>query len=78
MWLDLIRPNVHKNTEFFMSAFKPTVIQYLGRPHLGKENVLIKSELERCFPNFAEFVRIRDELDPDKVFANKYFDSLFG
>mmetsp|Transcript_15216 Transcript_15216/g.23076 ORF Transcript_15216/g.23076 Transcript_15216/m.23076 type:complete len:424 (-) Transcript_15216:162-1433(-) len=78
MWLDLIRPNVHKNTEFFMSAFKPTIIKYLGRPHFGKENILIKSDLELCFPNFPEFVKIRDKLDPGKMFANAYFDSLFG
>jgi FAD/FMN-containing dehydrogenase len=78
VWLDLIRPDIHKNTEFFMSEFKPIVIKYLGRPHLGKENILIKSELEQCFPNFAEFVKFRDELDPDRVFANKYFDSLLG
>jgi len=77
VWLDLIRPNVHKNTELFMTAFKTTIIKYLGRPHLGKENILDKSELERCFPDFAEFVKIRDELDPQKLFANKYFDSFF-
>ena len=78
MWLDLLRPNVHKNTDVFMNEFKPTIVKYAGRPHFGKENILSASELEQHFPNYADFVRIRDELDPKKLFANPYFESLFG
>lgn len=77
VWLDLIRPNVHANTEFFMNSFKSTIIKYQGRPHFGKENIIGKRELQQCFPHFLDFIKIRKELDPDKIFANPYFESLF-
>lgn len=78
VWLDLIRPSVHKNTDDFMAFFKPVVLKYLGRPHFGKINILGADELEDCFPHMKDFINIRNDLDPLKVFSNPYFESLFG
>ena len=78
MWLDLIRPNVHADTETFMNSFKSTIIKYEGRPHFGKENILAHDSLMKCFPRLADFIKVRNELDPDKLFANPYYESLLG
>ena len=78
LWLDLIRPTVHKNTDDFLVSFKPVILEYLGRPHFGKINILEADELEDCFPHMKDFISIRNDLDPLKVFSNPYFESLFG
>ena len=77
VWLDLIRPSVHKHTDDFLASFKPTILEYLGRPHFGKINILGADELNDCFPHWKDFINIRNDLDPSKVFANPYFESLF-
>lgn len=79
VWLDLIRPSVHKNTDDFMASFKPVILEYLGRPHFGKINILGSDELDDCFPHMKDFISVRNDLDPLKVFSNPYFEALlFG
>ena len=34
--------------------------------------------LSRAYPRFADFLRIRDETDPLRVFANSYTQQVFG
>ena len=78
LWLDLIRPNIHADTEVFMNNFKDLIIRYEGRPHFGKENIIGYDELRKCFPRLRDFIKVRDELDPKKLFSNPYYESLFS
>ena len=78
IWIDLIRPNAHTDTEVFMNSFKSTIIKYGGRPHFGKENIIDHDELQKCFPHLRDFIEVRDELDPHKLFSNPYYESLIG
>jgi L-gulonolactone oxidase len=49
-----------------------------GRPHWGKMHRLGVAELGERYPRFADFVALRDELDPTGVFANPYLDRVLG
>jgi L-gulono-1,4-lactone dehydrogenase len=49
-----------------------------GRPHWGKMHTLDAERLGVLYPRFADFLGLRDELDPDRVFANPYLDQVLG
>src|ERR671914_260090 len=49
-----------------------------GRPHWGKLHTCDADYLERVYPRFADFQRLRAELDPDRRFANAYTRQIFG
>lgn len=78
VWLDLIRPTVHADTDKFMEAFKPTALKFGGRTHFGKECVLTPEEIRQSYPMFDEFVALRRDLDPAGLFTNPHYDDIFG
>ena len=49
-----------------------------GRPHWGKLHTRDASYLETVYPRFGDFLTLRDELDPDRRFANAYTTKVFG
>ncbi|MCU1484261.1 MAG: FAD-dependent oxidoreductase [Actinomycetia bacterium] len=49
-----------------------------GRPHWGKLHTRTADDLRASYPRFDDFVRLRDELDPDRRFANDYLDRVLG
>jgi FAD-linked oxidoreductase len=49
-----------------------------GRPHWGKLHTRAADDLRASYPRFDDFVRLRDELDPDRRFANPYLDRVLG
>ena len=49
-----------------------------GRPHWGKMHVRDAAYLAGAYPRFADFLRMRDETDPSRVFANEYLKQVFG
>lgn len=49
-----------------------------GRPHWGKLHTLGARELSALYPRFDEFVALRDEVDPERVFHNAYLDRVLG
>jgi FAD-linked oxidoreductase len=49
-----------------------------GRPHWGKMHSCSASYLSSVYPRFADFLRIRDSLDPSRLFANDYLTQVFG
>ncbi|HLH83166.1 MAG TPA: D-arabinono-1,4-lactone oxidase [Trebonia sp.] len=49
-----------------------------GRPHWGKMHTLDAERLAALYPRFADFLRVRDETDPERRFANPYLDRVFG
>ena len=49
-----------------------------GRPHWGKMHGLGSEELAAAYPRFQDFLRVREELDPDGVFANAYLRRVLG
>jgi FAD-linked oxidoreductase len=51
---------------------------YQGRPHWGKIHYQDAASLAEVYPRHAEFVAVRDRLDPDRVFTNPYLDRVLG
>lgn len=49
-----------------------------GRPHWGKVHTLNSEALAELYPHHAEFVALRDQLDPDRIFTNVYLDRVLG
>ncbi|MGY2074958.1 D-arabinono-1,4-lactone oxidase [Blastococcus sp. SYSU DS0828] len=49
-----------------------------GRPHWGKLHGLDAATLSRRYPRFAEFVAVRDRVDPAGVLSNGYLDRVLG
>jgi FAD-linked oxidoreductase len=49
-----------------------------GRPHWGKMHSRDAAYLRGVYPEFADFVALRDELDPARRFSNSYLDQVLG
>jgi L-gulono-1,4-lactone dehydrogenase len=49
-----------------------------GRPHWGKMHTLDAGRLAGLYPRFADFLRVRDETDPERRFANPYLEQVLG
>ena len=48
------------------------------RPHWGKIHSLGAEDLSALYPRFDDFLRVRDAVDPDRVFGSRYLTHLFG
>ncbi|MDQ1542579.1 MAG: L-gulono,4-lactone dehydrogenase, partial [Actinomycetota bacterium] len=64
-------------TEFF-AAVEEIMWAHDGRPHWGKVNSRTAEDLAPSYPHFADFLAVRDRLDPDRVFTNDYLDRVLG
>jgi FAD/FMN-containing dehydrogenase len=49
-----------------------------GRPHWGKMHTRDAAYLAAAYPRFTDFLRLRDECDPARLFANLYLQQVFG
>ncbi len=49
-----------------------------GRPHWGKLHYRSADDLAPVYPRFADFVRLRDRLDPERRFSNDYLRRVLG
>lgn len=49
-----------------------------GRPHWGKLHYRSADDLAPAYPRFADFVRLRDRLDPERRFSNDYLRRVLG
>ncbi|MDM4763415.1 D-arabinono-1,4-lactone oxidase [Galbitalea sp. SE-J8] len=49
-----------------------------GRPHWGKMHVRDAGSLAAAYPRFADFLAVRDRLDPERVFRNDYLTRVLG
>ena len=51
---------------------------YDGRPHWGKLHFQDASTLARRYPEWDRFLAVRDRVDPDRRFTNRYLDRVLG
>ena len=64
-------------SEYFR-AVEEIMTQYGGRPHWGKMHTLGADELRERYPRFDDFVALRNEMDPERLFRNAYLDRVLG
>jgi len=65
------------HTDYFR-AVEQVLRSYDGRPHWGKLHTRTAEDLAPAFPRFADFVALRDRLDPGRLFTNRYLDRVLG
>ncbi len=64
-------------TEYF-AAVEEIMREHGGRPHWGKMHTLDAAALSELYPRFDDFRAVRERLDPDRLFANRYLDRVLG
>jgi FAD-linked oxidoreductase len=67
-----------EDTSEYFHAAEEIFRAYDGRPHWGKVHSRTAEDLAPLYPHFAEFLAVRDRLDPDRRFANPYLERVLG
>lgn len=62
----------------YFRLFESIMATVTGRPHWGKMHTLGAERLAALYPRFGDFLRVRDETDPERRFANPYLEQVFG
>jgi L-gulono-1,4-lactone dehydrogenase len=62
----------------YFQLFEAIATAVGGRPHWGKMHTRDAAYLATAYPRFADFLALRDSLDPARVFANPYLQQVFG
>ena len=72
--------HTHRRTDHaaYFALMEPILRAHGGRPHWGKVHTQQTGDLNEIYPRFAEFVALRDRLDPDRVFGNAYLRRVLG
>jgi FAD/FMN-containing dehydrogenase len=65
------------HTDYF-SGVERVLRAYDGRPHWGKLHSRTAEDLAPAYPRFADFVALRDTVDPERLFTNRYLDQVLG
>ena len=61
-----------------LGAASEVLAAHGGRPHWGSRHDLVAADVLALYPRAADFLRVRDDYDPDRVFANPALESLLG
>jgi L-gulono-1,4-lactone dehydrogenase len=64
--------------EPYFRAVEKEVMNLDGRPHWGKMHWRTSDDLRPAYPHFDDFLAVRNELDPGRVFANSYLETVLG
>lgn len=62
----------------YFEAVERICLEHGGRPHWGKLHTLNAQQLQERYPRFDDFAAVRDRLDPDRRFTNRYLDRVLG
>lgn len=71
----MYRPMPYKD---YFEKMENLMLEYDGRPHWGKIHTLKADTLKHKYPKWADFLKIREELDPNQTFINPYLKEIFG
>ncbi len=62
----------------YFEAVEKICLEHGGRPHWGKLHTLTADLLRERYPRFDDFAALRDRLDPERRFANRYLERVLG
>ena len=62
----------------YFEAVEQIMLEHGGRPHWGKLHTLAAEQLRDRYPRFDDFTALRDRLDPDRRFTNRYLERVLG
>ncbi|MFC5790559.1 FAD-binding protein [Agromyces tardus] len=69
---------VREDPAEYFAAVEEILMAHGGRPHWGKMHTQTAETLRPSYPRFDDFLRVRDELDPERRFANPYLERVLG
>jgi FAD-linked oxidoreductase len=67
-----------ENPAEYFGAVEEIMLAHGGRPHWGKMHSLRDATLRERYPHFDDFLAVREELDPERRFANAYLERVLG
>ena len=67
-----------QDVQEYLMAFEKVMARLGGRPHWAKSFHFRRADFEKCYPRFAEFERVREQLDPEGLFDNDFSRNVFG
>ncbi|KOU56711.1 FAD-linked oxidoreductase, partial [Streptomyces sp. WM4235] len=72
--------HVYKGAPYqeYFTAAERIFTAYSGRPHWGKLHTRGAEYFANAYPNFTEFIALRDRLDPHRRFDNDYLRKVLG
>jgi L-gulono-1,4-lactone dehydrogenase len=70
--------NAQTDHTAYFTGVEAVLKEYDGRPHWGKLHTRSATDLAPAYPHFADFLAVRDRLDPDRLFTNRYLDRVLG
>jgi FAD-linked oxidoreductase len=62
----------------YFEGVERVMVAHGGRPHWGKLHTRSAEDLAAAYPRLGEFLTLRDRLDPDRVFTNRYLERVLG
>ena len=72
----------HVNAQTDHTAYFRAVEQVMrahdGRPHWGKLHTRTAEDLAPAYPRWHDVLRVRDRVDPERLFANGYLERVLG
>ena len=70
--------NAQTDHTAYFTGVERVLRAYAGRPHWGKLHTRTAADLAPAYPRFADFLAVRDRVDPDRLFTNAYLDRVLG
>ncbi len=67
-----------ENPATYFEPIEELLRTFDGRPHWGKMHTRTADDLRPAYPRFDDFTALRDRLDPDRVFRNRYLRRVLG
>lgn len=61
----------------YFQAYEQIMLSLGGRPHWAKAFELTEKDFLKLYPQWPQFVKIRQQLDPNGVFANPFVKRVF-
>ena len=65
-------------TPYFAAFWREMRAMGGARPHWGKEMDHTAAEIRALYPRAADFIALRDELDPDRLFGSPFHRQILG
>jgi L-gulonolactone oxidase len=70
--------NARTDHTAYFTGVERVLRAYDGRPHWGKLHTRTAEDLAPAYPRYADFLAVRDRVDPDRLFTNAYLDRVLG
>ena len=72
--------HVNARTDHFdyFRSVERVMRDHAGRPHWGKLHNRTARDLSALYPRWLDVLAVRDRVDPDRLFTNRYLDRVLG